>query len=80
MSSNYSTSNAEFNGFDLYVCGITGLVIGSNEFEWTISNGVCPPSIDTVAITNTGGLTTPDAGPDQGVSAYLPINASTESK
>ncbi len=27
LSSNYSTSNAEFNGFDLYVCGITGLVI-----------------------------------------------------
>ncbi|WP_163410160.1 PKD domain-containing protein [Flavobacterium ajazii] len=35
-------------------------------FSWTVSNGsVCTPTTDTVQITVTADLTTPDAGPDQ---------------
>jgi PKD repeat protein len=30
---------------------VSGLQPGVNEFEWVISNGVCPPSRDTVVIT-----------------------------
>jgi gliding motility-associated-like protein len=29
---------------------VTGLSIGSNQFVWTISNGICPPSVDTVEV------------------------------
>jgi gliding motility-associated-like protein len=30
--------------------GVTGLSTGTNTFIWTVSNGVCPPSKDTVNI------------------------------
>ncbi|MEW6468747.1 MAG: gliding motility-associated C-terminal domain-containing protein [Bacteroidota bacterium] len=30
---------------------VTGLGIGTNTFQWTITNGVCPPSTDQVTIT-----------------------------
>lgn len=29
---------------------VSNLVIGNNEFEWTVSNGVCPQNIDTLII------------------------------
>jgi hypothetical protein len=29
---------------------VTGLNVGNNTFQWTISNGVCPPSSSTVSI------------------------------
>ncbi len=31
--------------------GVNGLAVGSNVFQWTISNGVCTPSSSTVTIT-----------------------------
>jgi len=34
---------------------VTGLGIGANVFEWTISNPPCASSSDQVTITNTGG-------------------------
>jgi|GEM_PF-3925560 len=33
--------------------GVTGLSVGINKFVWTISNGVCDPSTDTVIIIRT---------------------------
>lgn len=46
---------------------VTGLGNGANVFQWTISNGPCPPSSDQVTITNTGAPTESVAGPDQEV-------------
>lgn len=37
---------------------VTGLGVGANVFEWTISNFPCTPSTSQVTITNTGGATT----------------------
>jgi gliding motility-associated-like protein len=37
--------------------GVTGLEVGPNVFQWTITNGSCPPSSAQVTITNTGGPT-----------------------
>ncbi|CAG0996628.1 MAG: PKD domain-containing protein [Bacteroidetes bacterium] len=31
--------------------GVNGMGIGVNQFQWTITNGVCPPSLDIVDIT-----------------------------
>jgi autotransporter-associated beta strand protein len=45
--------------------GVTGLTVGANTFVWTVSNGVCPPSKDTVTITRDQSPTTANAGPDQ---------------
>lgn len=46
---------------------VTGLGTGANVFQWTISNGPCPPSSAQVTITNTGAPTESVAGPDQEV-------------
>jgi gliding motility-associated-like protein len=35
--------------------GVTGLGVGTAIFKWTISNGSCSSSSDSVSITNTGG-------------------------
>ena len=48
---------------------VTGLGIGTNTFEWSIANGVCPASKDTVVITQDELPTTANAGPDQSVCA-----------
>ena len=45
--------------------GITGLGIGPNIFEWTISSPPCTPSSDQVIITGVASPTTSNAGPDQ---------------
>ncbi|HTK82876.1 MAG TPA: Ig-like domain repeat protein, partial [Bacteroidota bacterium] len=47
--------------------GVTGLSVGANTFVWTISNGTCSPSKDTVTITRYAPPTTANAGPDQSV-------------
>ncbi len=47
--------------------GLTGLGIGANVFQWTISNAPCPSSTDQVTITNTGGGSPASAGPDQSI-------------
>jgi uncharacterized delta-60 repeat protein len=49
--------------------GVTGLVVGINRFVWTISNGVCSPSRDTVNIIREAAPTTSAAGVDQTVCA-----------
>lgn len=46
---------------------VSGLISGTYLFKWTISNGNCPPSIDTVQIFVTAVPTTPNAGPDQSI-------------
>ncbi|OFY82678.1 MAG: hypothetical protein A3F72_02360 [Bacteroidetes bacterium RIFCSPLOWO2_12_FULL_35_15] len=50
--------------------GVTGLGIGANVFQWTISNSPCLSSSSQVTITNTGGPpTTAAAGSAQNVCA-----------
>ncbi|MGQ0828815.1 MAG: PKD domain-containing protein [Bacteroidota bacterium] len=44
---------------------VTGLLVGSVTLRWTISNGVCAPSSDDVAITVDDLPTTADADVDQ---------------
>ncbi|MGZ6414808.1 MAG: beta strand repeat-containing protein, partial [Bacteroidia bacterium] len=46
---------------------VTALGLGANVFQWTITSAGCPPSTSTVTITNTGGPTTANAGPNQTV-------------
>jgi hypothetical protein len=48
--------------------GVTGLSVGVNEFVWTVGNGSCAPSKDTVMITRDAPPTTAVAGPDQLIS------------
>jgi gliding motility-associated-like protein len=43
----------------------TGLSIGQNVFQWTISNGNCSPSVSTVTITVNAPPTTANAGSNQ---------------
>ena len=46
--------------------GVTGLVPGTTAIlEWTITNGVCSPSVDQVMITSHALPTVSNAGPDQ---------------
>ncbi|PCJ77745.1 MAG: hypothetical protein COA57_16555, partial [Flavobacteriales bacterium] len=64
------------------ISGITGLTIGSSDtLTWTISNGVCPNSVDTVIINVADLPTVAAAGPDQNLcgvtTATLAGNAPT---
>ncbi len=57
--------------------GVTGLGVGNNVFEWTISNGTCPSSSDQVTITRDAAPNTAAAGSDQTLcnsSAFLNAN------
>ncbi len=56
---------------------VSGLGLGMNVFAWTISNGVCPPSTDTVSVTRDGFPDAAVAGVSQtlcGASAQLNAN------
>ena len=46
---------------------VTGLGVGANVFQWTISNAPCASSIDQVTITGVAAPTTANAGADQSV-------------
>jgi PKD repeat protein len=46
---------------------INNLGIGPNTFIWTISNGICPVSSDTVVLTRSQVPTTANAGPNQAI-------------
>ncbi len=46
---------------------VNNLVTGQNIFAWTVTNGVCPASADTVIITVSPPPSTANAGPDQNV-------------
>jgi gliding motility-associated-like protein len=47
--------------------GVSGLSVGQNILRWSISNGVCTPSIDEVIITVQSTPTVASAGSDQNV-------------
>ncbi|MBL7918909.1 MAG: gliding motility-associated C-terminal domain-containing protein, partial [Bacteroidia bacterium] len=49
------------------VTTVTNLAIGDNVFEWSISNGVCAPSVATVTITVDPPAIPANAGPNQTV-------------
>jgi gliding motility-associated-like protein len=56
---------------------VNNLSAGANVFVWTISNGVCPPSADTVLIEREKNLSPADAGTDQQVCTdNITLNAS----
>jgi gliding motility-associated-like protein len=56
--------------------GVTGLGVGVNVFQWTISNGVCPPSSSTVSIQRDDNPTVANAGPSQTLCVdYTNLNA-----
>ena len=48
---------------------VTGLGIGINVFNWSITNGVCPVSSATVAIDRNPNPTLSNAGPNQTICA-----------
>ncbi len=59
---------------------VTGLSVGANVFQWTISNGTCPSSNDQITITVDPTPSTSNAGPDQTVcssSSVFAANAPT---
>jgi hypothetical protein len=45
--------------------GVTGLGVGANVFQWTISNAPCTPSTSQVTITGVAAPTTSNAGSPQ---------------
>ena len=60
---------------------VSSLAVGTNTFQWTITNGACPPSSATVAITRNPAVTTANAGPNQQIcsntttlAGNMPIN------
>lgn len=61
--------------------GVTGLIVGDNLFVWTIDNGPCGISSDTVLLRQfDGDMANPDAGADQelcGPIAFTTMAAST---
>ncbi|MFZ4797294.1 MAG: choice-of-anchor V domain-containing protein [Bacteroidia bacterium] len=48
---------------------VTGLSSGTNTFLWTISNGTCSPTRDTITVIKTTETTISNAGIDQNVCA-----------
>lgn len=48
---------------------VNSLVPGVSVFRWTISNGICPSTQDTVSIYSAMGVTNANAGSDQTVCA-----------
>lgn len=57
---------------------VSGLNIGTNIFVWTISNGVCAPSMDTVILSKYQSPTQANAGSNQYVcSTAVSLNANT---
>jgi gliding motility-associated-like protein len=57
--------------------GVTGLTVGTNVFQWSISNGLCPASTSTVSITVNAVPTIANAGPNQficGTTATMAAN------
>jgi len=59
---------------------VTGLSAGSNDLAWSISNGVCPLSSDTVTIKVYATPTPANAGTDQNIcSSTYTLNANTPS-
>jgi len=56
---------------------VTGLSIGNNIFQWTISNGTCSSSSDQVTISVDAAPITPDAGQDQTICTFNSVLSAT---
>ena len=56
------------------VTSVTNLNTGLNSFVWTISNGICPSSSDTMYIETYASPTAADAGPDQSLCALTTLS------
>ena len=54
---------------NLYNTTVTGLTVGTVKFVWSLSNGVCAASNDTVSVTNYAALTNTINGTSQIVCA-----------
>ncbi len=64
-----------FNNASLYNSTVSGMVPGEYLFEWTISNGTCVASSDTVSVTNFVAPTTSGTGTAQDLCETLISNA-----
>ncbi|HPI11071.1 MAG TPA: CARDB domain-containing protein [Catalimonadaceae bacterium] len=61
------SGTAQFADVNSPVSSVSGLSNGLNVLVWTMSNGICPSSTDTVHIS-VNGITEPaQAGPDQAI-------------
>jgi hypothetical protein len=72
------SGNGQFEDSLLATTKVRNLGIGSNLFVWTVQNGFCPESADTVTIVRLQGVTQANAGTDQAVcgpNATLAANA-----
>lgn len=61
----------------LYNSGLTGLGVGANVFQWTITNAPCPATSSQVTITEGAPPTVSNAGPNQivcGLTATMAAN------
>ncbi|MBK9673530.1 MAG: DUF2341 domain-containing protein [Bacteroidetes bacterium] len=56
---------------------VSGLSLGSNQFVWTVSNGSCAPSSDTVTVFVDTFASTAQAGVDQTICASTTSLAAT---
>lgn len=64
----------------LSASAVSGLSAGANSFVWTISNGVCPSSSDTVVLMRDLAPTISNAGADQSICATsFTLNANVPS-
>ena len=78
---NLLSGSGTFSNMNNYNSSVRGLILGQNVFLWTVTNGVCPPSSSTVAITVNPLPTTANAGTNFSsplnsavLSANTPIN------
>jgi gliding motility-associated-like protein len=74
----FSSGSGTISNSSSFNSSVSSLIPGTSVFTWTISNGVCPPSTDTVAITIDANPTAAVAGADQticGDSTNLSANA-----
>jgi hypothetical protein len=71
-----ATGSATFANPTSPVSQVSALGTGSNLLVWTISNGACQPSRDTVRITSVASPSAANAGPDQTACVnFTPLNA-----
>ena len=55
---------------------VSSLALGTNTLLWMVTNGVCPPSYDTIVVTSLLAPTTSLAGPDTSIcSNNITLNA-----
>ena len=62
---NWSSTNGTITSVTNAKSGVTNLQIGKTIFVWTVTNGVCPASVDSITIERALQLSDAEAGPDQ---------------